>query len=153
MRNIAILALGAIITLALYTGCVKLQNKVIMKGEWELVNFQLENSPDNLMEGILQGYNQPPGCCKYMIDFQDGDKVVGTYYVNDTISYTVEGNWSLDDKSELYIKLDDYVDGLFTIDRQSRREYQLKSDKNLIELLPGSPFETPTTLDIRRRDI
>ncbi len=134
------------------SGCVKLQNKVLIKGTWELVNYRIDTSAHNFMETVLPSYNNPPGCCKYLIDFQDNDKVVGNYYVNDTLNYSIEGTWSLDEKSTLVIDLDKYVDGTFDIDRQNRKTYQLTSDKNKIELFPGSIIESPVTMDIKRRD-
>jgi hypothetical protein len=77
---------------------------------------------------------------------------VGTYYVNDTINYTVQGTWSLDEKSTLFINLDKYVNGTVEVDRQSRTKYQLSSDLNIIEFSPGFFIEYPIVMDIRRRD-
>lgn len=135
------------------TSCVKLQNKVIMKGEWELVYYQLDTTKANFMDLILPSYNTPPGCCKYMIDFQDNDKVMGYYYVQDTLNYSVEGTWSLDKKSTLYIALDKYVDGTFDVDRENRRNYTLTTDKNTVRLNALTVFDAPIKMEIKRRDI
>lgn len=152
MRNRAILSVAALAIVAtIFTGCVKLQNRVILKGNWELVNYKLDTINRNYMEVVLPSYDNPPGCCKYMIDFQDNDKCVGTYYVNDTVNYTVEGTWSLDEKNELFIDLDKYVNGTFHIDRQNRKDYVLETDQNTIEIDASLTIVFPTRLDIKRR--
>lgn len=145
----ALMALGAAL---MFGSCVKIQNKVIMKGDWELVNYKLDTINQNYMEVVLPSYNNPPGCCKYMIDFQDGDKVIGTYYVNGVVDYTVEGTWSMDEKNKLYVNLDNYVDALFDVDRQNRKNYQLSTKVNTINYAPGFTLEYPVVLDIKRRD-
>ncbi|CAN5294897.1 hypothetical protein BH09BAC1_BH09BAC1_28100 [soil metagenome] len=152
MKTTAILALSILVIITLTTSCVKIQNMVIMKGDWELVNYKLDTSSTNFMLSVLPSYENPPGCCKYKIDFQDNDKVVGTYFVNDTVNYRVEGTWSLDEKSKLYINLDKYVNGIFDVDRQNRKTYQLTTQVNTIEYLPGYLLQVPTTLDIKRRN-
>jgi len=152
MKNLAILALMAFGAALMFGSCVKIQNKVIMKGDWELVYYKLDTLNQNYMEVVLPSYNNPPGCCKYMIDFQDGDKAIGTYYVNGVVDYTVEGTWSMDKKNKLYVKLDNYVDALFDVDRQNRKNYQLTTDVNTIAFAPGYFLEYPVVLDIKRRD-
>jgi hypothetical protein len=64
----------------------------------------------------------------------------------------VEGIWSMDEKNKLYVKLDKYVDALFDVDRQNRKDYQLTSDSNLVVLGPNTEIILPVTLDIKRRD-
>lgn len=146
---VCLLALG-FITVSL-SSCVKLQNKVLIKGTWELVYYKLDTVDRNYMEVILPGYTEPGNNPKYMIDFKDDGLVTGNYYVQDTLNYSVDGTWSLDEKNMLQIKLDKYVDGLFEIDRQNRKNYVLTTDVNTIEFAPGYFIEYPIRMDIKRR--
>lgn len=146
---LCLLALG-FITLSL-SSCVKLQNKVLIKGTWELVYYKLDTVDRNYMEVILPGYNVEGNNPKYLIDFKDDGLVTGNYYVQDTLNYSVDGTWSLDEKSMLQIKLDKYVDGLYEIDRQNRKTYVLNTDVNTIEFAPGYFIEYPVKMDIKRR--
>lgn len=133
------------------SSCVKIQNKVLLKGTWELVNYKFDTLSLNYMTVILPGYTQGGDCCRYMIDFKDNDVVTGTYYVNDTVNYTVDGTWSLDEKSTLVIDLDNYVDGTFDIERENRTTYYLTTDSCSVEFAPGFFISYPVTLDIKRR--
>ncbi len=148
---LCLLAFG-IITVSL-SSCVKIQNRVLIKGTWELVNYSLDYKTDttghNFME-ILPGYTQSGDCCRYMIDFKDNGLVTASYYVLDTLNYTVDGTWSLDEKSMLYINLDQYVDGLYEIDRQNRKNYIMTTDSNTLSL-GSARFVAPVKMDIKRR--
>ncbi len=142
-----------IITIAV-SSCVKIQNRVLLKGTWELVNYSLDYKQDttgaNAMDFILEDFTQSPNCCKYMIDFKDDGVVTGSYYVLDTLNYSVEGTWSLDEKSMLFIDLDQYVNGLYEIDRQNRKNYIMTTDSNTVDL-GATSFVVPVKMDIKRR--
>ena len=150
----ALLCLFALVFITVsHSSCVKLQNKVLIKGTWELVFYSLDYKNDttgiNFMQ-TLPGYTQSADCCRYMIDFKDDGLVTGNYYVLDTLNYSVDGTWSLDEKSMLQIKLDKYVDGLYEIDRQNRKNYVLTTDENTLTI-GGNPLVLPVKLDIKRR--
>lgn len=146
---LCLLALG-FITISL-SSCVKLQNKVLIKGTWELVYYKLDTVDRNYMEIILPDYTVEGNNPKYMIDFKDNGLVTGNYYLKDTLNYTVDGTWSLDEKNMLQIDLDQYVDGLYEIDRHNRKNYTLTTDVNRVEISPGNFIEFPVKMEIKRR--
>jgi hypothetical protein len=148
----ALLCLFAFATITIsLSSCVKIQNKVLMKGTWELVSYKLDTIDRNYMEVILPGYVPSTSSCRYMIDFKDNDVVTGSYYVADTLNYTVDGTWSLDEKSTIVVSLDKYVDGTFEVDRENRKTYYLTTDSNNVEFAPGFFTSYPVKLDIKRR--
>jgi hypothetical protein len=140
----------AVITVSV-SSCVKIQNKVLMKGTWELVNYKFDTLSLNYMSVILPGYVPSTSSCRYMIDFKDNDVVTGSYYVADTLNYTVDGTWRLDEKSTIVVSLDKYVDGTFEVDRENRTTYYLTTDSCSVEFAPGFFISYPVTLDIKRR--
>ncbi len=51
----------------------------------------------------------------------------------------------MDEKNEIYIDLDFYIDGIFKIDKTSTKHFALTSDSNLISLGTNNYF----ALDLR----
>lgn len=112
--------------------CKKIVENHLIKDQWELYNaYAFDDRSNNFMKIVLPGYDNPEGCCRYIIDFQDNNQAFGFYYRNDTLDYMIRGDWFLEDKDHLYIDLDRYVKGSFEIMRDGKRNYTLVSDSNI----------------------
>lgn len=128
MRYAPAIGMLVIMTLA---GCQKFRENHIIKDVWTLQKVYIFGSKEtNMMEVVLNGYNQPEGCCEYVMDFQDDGDVFGYYYRFDTLDYMIKGEWELQSKDKLYVNLDNYVNGVFDLERDNIHHYILKSDSN-----------------------
>ena len=145
----AVPAVLLVVALITWAGCKKIEEKVLLKGVFQLNSFYLEGSEDNFMRVALDGYDEPEGCCTYLIDFQDDGDAFGFYYRNDTLDYVVRGEWELKAYHELYINLDDYVNGTFDVDRQGKKKFQLTTNENTI-ILGGIPNVFSLEMNISR---
>lgn len=129
-------ALGLLL-LMFATSCKKIRENHIIKDVWTLNKVYLfGNEEENAMNEVLEGYNQPEGCCKYIMDFQDDGDVWGYYYRNDTLDYMIKGEWELQSKDKLYVNLDAYVNGVFDLERDDLHNYELHTDSNTGTLGP-----------------
>lgn len=125
-----LLAIG-IVLLLLTVSCQKFRENHIIKDVWTLHSVYIFGDKEtNMMELVLPSYNNPKDCCKYVMDFQDDGDVFGYYYRFDTLDYMIKGEWELQDKDHLYVNLDNYVDGVFKLERDDLHHYTLHSDSN-----------------------
>ena len=133
-----------------FASCEKIQEKKIINGTWEVTKVELNNNDFNAMEIFLQEYVSNSSCCKYIVDFKDDNTCSGTYTRNDSVIYSVEGEWEMRDFNLVYVNLDRYVNAELNVDRHSKKYYTLESATNKVAIFGGS--ETPTKLKIKRID-
>lgn len=136
--------IGVVVILSIGS-CKKIQEDMIVKGLWTLESVQIDTFPQNQMETFLQHYNTGNDCCRYQVDFQDNDVVFGYYVTHDTFNYVTIGKWKLNKYNEIYVKLDKYVDGNFTIHKVGNKKYEMESDANHIKAFDGISAELDTT--------
>ncbi len=105
------------------------------------------------MDITLPDHVSNSDCCKYLIDFNDDGTVTGTYYLADTVNYTVSGTWDLPERLLLDIELDLYVNGKYDIDRKNKKDYILETDMNVTDPSYLGGVESPVKLTIERVDI
>ena len=122
---------GCVLMLALFS-CAKLQESRIIKGSWELKFAMLGDQPGNAMEVLLPFYKEYPDSCHYVITFDDNNVAQGYYYTFDTLNYTVTGEWEMLRKDFAYIKLDEYINGIYFVEKNTRINYTLTSDSNRV---------------------
>lgn len=135
--------------LMLSLGCKKIEYKVLLKGIFTLEAVYIPGSEENFMKFMLPNYDNPEGCCRYVIDFQDDGDAFGFYYVNDTINYVIKGEWEQQDYHKLYINLDKYVNGVYDIHKDGKKEFTLKTEENTAQFA-GTISVTPMELKITR---
>lgn len=135
------------------SSCAKIQERKIIKGRWELKHFKFGPTEQNWMELVLPGYEVGTNCCRYIINFKDNNTCSGIYYRNDSLIYSVIGDWHMVGRDVLYVNLDDYADAEFYINRHNRRDYTLEADSNSVELSPSVHLVEPASLEIKRIDI
>lgn len=133
----------------LFFSCKKIQEKRIINGTWKVANVELNHANINVMEVFLDGYKSNSKCCSYIVDFRDDNTCTGTYYRNDSLVYTVKGEWVLKKFNLIYVNLDSYVNADLAVDRHSRNYYTLETEENMVAAL-GQVL--PTKLEIKRLD-
>lgn len=138
-----------IVCCALFS-CEKIQEKKIINGTWEVTKVEMNHGDANAMEVFLRNYVSNSSCCQYIVDFKDDNTCSGTYYHNDTVVYSVNGEWEMRDFNLVYVNLDLYVNTDLIVNRHSKTYYTLESDTNHVAIFGGN--KTPTALKIKRLD-
>ncbi|MCB9232358.1 MAG: hypothetical protein H6581_11885 [Bacteroidia bacterium] len=114
-------------------GCKHLHEDFIMNGEWEVTEVNLNNGSKNFLESLMPHYADGNDCCHYNVSYLDNGVMRGEYYTYDTLNYAVEGDWEIVKPGEIYMKADQYIDGVFTYQKESKGHYLLHSDINQVE--------------------
>ena len=127
--------------------CKKIQEKKILNGTWEVVKVELDYGDANAMEIFLDGYKSNSECCQYIVDFRDDNTCSGTYYRDDSLIYSVEGEWALKKFNLVFVNLDKYVNADLDVDRHSKTYYTLDTEENNVSLINQV---LPTKLEIKR---
>ncbi len=133
-----------------FSSCEKIQENKIINGTWEVTKVELNNGDANAMEVFLNNYVSNSSCCKYIVDFKDDNTCSGTYTRDDSLIYTVTGEWEMRDFNLVYVNLDRYVNAELDVNRHSKKYYTLESETNKVAIFGGN--ETPTKLEIKRID-
>ena len=120
-----------VVAIATFSGCYKLKENFIMKGEWVVKSVKVDGGSTNFMGSILPDFDE--NTCEYKIYFGEDGVCAGQYYINDTLNYAVEGTWVLIDPSNLYIDMDQYVKGTFEIEEQSTSSVHMFAEQNLVK--------------------
>jgi hypothetical protein len=86
---------------------------------------------------FFPSYNVIGSQCVYNLDFAENDIVIASYYVNDTLVFTKEGEWQLETKTNMHLVLDDFINGRFNLEKTDADSYVLTSDddSNYVEML------------------
>lgn len=134
LGSVSIKSLTIVLYIAMVSGlsgCFKLKDVYIMKGEWVVDSMELNGGITNAMHSILPNYIDGGG--KYVMYFGQDGKAAAQYYVADTLNYATEGEWQLLDEHHIYLNVDRFVKGTFVIEEQSLSDMLMYSDKNYIE--------------------
>jgi hypothetical protein len=149
-RKIAFV-LGIIIIVALLNSCKKTTETQLVNGLWKLNSVNIDTSSANFLSS-LPGFGN--GHTAYKLSFQESDVVFAYYVSNDSIIRYSVGTWTVPAYSQVYIKVDSFIDGTFNIDRSSLYHWQLTSNYNHIASFDNGvnpQFDTTyTKLDITR---
>jgi hypothetical protein len=148
--RILIIAIIAV-TLIFASACEKIQNRVLIKGKWEVERVKSDFlTVENSMEVLIPGYVSNNECCQYIVDFKDDETVTGTFYKDKQIAQVDSGVWSLDEYNLLYIKLGKYINGTYDISKESKRYYILTTDSNSAQFLSSAPTISKVSKYIRK---
>lgn len=139
-------------TVLLFTisSCKKAREDVLIKGLWDLQGIYVDTIIQNQMDNLPYW---PDGnkCCEYRLDFQDNDVLFGYYLTHDTFNYVTPGKWYLEDYDHIYIKVDNYIDGVFEIKKPTPDHFKLESDANHVRAFDGTDLDTTyTRIEIER---
>lgn len=130
MKSTLILALLGFVVA--FFSCQKLQNHLVIIGDWEVEEGFLNGGNINAIPYFLQHYSSEENCCHYYICFDGDGTVEGLYFTFDTLNYKVNGTWELLEKNLIYVDLDFYIDGIFNVEKDGNKRYRLTTDSNVI---------------------
>jgi len=63
----------------------------------------------------------------------DDGVMKGEYYVGDNLNYEIWGEWDLESSDYIYMKIDQYIDGVFHIRSNGEGRYTLYCEKNYVD--------------------
>jgi hypothetical protein len=114
-----------------FSGCYKLKENFIMKGEWLVKKVEMDGGSTNFMDVILPDYNE--NTCEYKIYFGENGVCNGQYYVDGVLNYAIQGSWVLLDPTHLWVEMDQYVKGSFEIEEQSTSLIHMYAERNIVK--------------------
>jgi hypothetical protein len=128
------IALGLILLLST---CRKTEEDNFLDGTWRINSLKMNRDSADSRTLFFPSYNVIGSQCVYNLDFADNDIVIASYYVNDTLVFTKEGEWQLETKTNMHLVLDDFINGRFNLEKTDADSYVLTSDEdsNYVEML------------------
>lgn len=101
-----------------------------LNGLWKVKTVNADTASSN----YLNQFPNFAGCsnCAYKLSFQESDVVIGYYISNDSILHISTGTWIVPTYGTVTIKVDNFIDGTFTITRPLLNHWILTSQKNHI---------------------
>ena len=125
-KSIFLIALVLIIT----SSCYKIHHNYMIKGEWYLDAVEVDGGISNQMGAILPDYVDGAGIYKvYMLE---NGLLRGEYYTYDTLNYFVTGEWELLAHDQIFLKADQYIDGVFKIEPVNSKKMILSTESNFV---------------------
>ena len=148
----AVAALSLLLAVLFTTNsCKKTTEGQLVNGLWHLNTVLLDTSTSN----YLNKYPNFGGtCCGYKLSFQEPNILFAYYISNDSIKTLSTGIFTVNSYTEVYMRVDSFIDGTFTISRPTLSHFELTCDRNHIRAFdngvnPG--FDTSyTKLDMTR---
>ena len=111
--------------------CKKTTEDQLINGLWALESVYVDTSTANYMNKFPEFANGN-GCCFYKINFDEANIVLSYYLTHDSVRTVATGTWIVNSYSQVYIKLDNFMDGTFNIDRVAPKHWELTSKANHI---------------------
>ena len=114
----------------MFTGCYKVHHNYMIKGVWYLDAVEIDGGSTNQMSGILPDYDTANGI--YKVFMLENGIARGEYYTADTLNYFITGQWELLEHDQIYLKADQYIDGIFKIEVVNAKKMILSTEKNQV---------------------
>ena len=110
--------------------CKKTSENELVNGLWQLNTVNVDTSASNYLD-VFPNF---AGCsnCAYKLSFQEQNIVIGYYISNDSIIHIATGTWTVPEYTQVTIKVDNFIDGTFTITRPGIDHWILISNQNHI---------------------
>ena len=119
-----------ILTGVLFHSCYKIHHNYMIKGEWYIDAVEVDGGTTNQIGSILPNYIDGNGIYKvYMLE---NGLLRGEYYTFDTLNYFVTGQWELLEHDQIYLKADQYIDGIFNIEPVNAKKMILSTESNYV---------------------
>ena len=111
----------------LCSGCFKITEIVMMKGEWQVLEVKVNGGDLNQMEQLLPQFETNG---RYLIYMMDDGVMKGEYYIGDNLEFEVWGEWELLTNDDVFMRIDEYINGTFLVQSNGDHLYTMYSDSN-----------------------
>lgn len=117
--------------------CRKAEEDNFLKGSWRITSLKMNKDSADPRTLFFPSYSVVSNQCEYNLDFASKEVVIGSYYINDTLLFTKEGEWQLESQKSMHLVLDNFINGTFSLEKTDADNYILTSDddSNYVESL------------------
>jgi len=145
MTRSKLLLSAAFLLLLCFNSCKKITEDYLINGLWQVTEVNINGSSVNYLDS-LPHYTTGNDCCAYKLDFERDNTVIAYYIAHDNFERIEAGNYKVTDYNEVFIKVDNFIDGTFEITQPSIKKRVLTSDANHIEAYDGTALDTTATV-------
>ncbi len=128
MKIVKLLPAACLIVFA-FSSCKKITEDQLIKGLWQVNTVKVDTISDNYLNR-LPFYTDGNDCCVYKMDFEKDGTVITYYIAHNSLQYITAGSWELNSPKEIFIKVDNFIDGVFEIEKPTLKHFILTSDEN-----------------------
>lgn len=114
------------------SSCKKITEDNLINGLWLLKEVNIDTSTVNYLT-TLPHYSTGGDCCQYKMDFEKDGTMVTFYLTHDTLNAVQGGTWYVTQYKQVYIQVDNFIDGIFDIEQTTIKKRTLTSEQNHIE--------------------
>jgi hypothetical protein len=111
----------------LFSGCSKITEVIMMKGEWQVLEVKINGGDLNQLAQLFPQFETNG---RYLIYMMDDGVMKGEYYIGDNLDFEAWGEWELLTNDYVFMKIDEYINGTFLIQSNSNHLYTMYSDSN-----------------------
>lgn len=122
--------------LATVGSCKKITEDNLINGLWILNEVNIDTASSNYL-ATLPHYSGNGECCQYKMDFEKDGTMLTFYITHDTLHSVHGGTWYVTQYKQVYMQVDNFIDGTFDIEQTTINKRTLTSDKNHIEAFDG----------------
>ncbi|MDE0722198.1 MAG: hypothetical protein OSB28_02710 [Flavobacteriales bacterium] len=119
--------LSIIILFILCSGCTKITEIAMMKGEWQVLEVKINGGDLNQLEQLFPQFDTTG---RYLIYMMDDGVMKGEYYIGDILDFEAWGEWELLSNDYVFMRIDEYINGTFLIRSNGDHLYTMYSDSN-----------------------
>ena len=119
--------LSIIILFILCSGCTKITEIAMMKGEWQVLEVKINGGDLNQLEQLFPQFDT---IGRYLIYMMDDGVMKGEYYIGDILDFEAWGEWELLSNDYVFMRIDEYINGTFLIRSNGDHLYTMYSDSN-----------------------
>ncbi len=119
-----------------FSSCKKITEDNLINGLWLLNTVNIDTSTVNYLTAFPH-YNTSVDCCQYKMDFEKDGTMLTFYLTHDTLHSVKGGTWYVTQYKQVYINVDDFIDGTFVIEQPSIKKRILTCDKNHLKIYDG----------------
>jgi hypothetical protein len=129
-----------------FSSCKKITADQLINGLWQVNTVNVDTATTNYLDTHLSHFSTGNNCCAYKLDFEKDNTVVAYYIVNDSFYRYDLGYWEATAYKEVFIQVDDFMDGTFKITQPSLKRRDLTSDDNYISAI-GDTVKTVVKME------
>lgn len=127
-----------------FSSCKKITEDNLINGLWLLKEVNIDTSTVNYLTN-LPHYSSGGDCCQYKMDFEKDGTMVTYYLTHDTLSAVQGGSWYVTQYKQVYIQVDNFIDGVFDIEQTTIKKRTLTSEQNHLQIYDGINPQLDTT--------
>ena len=113
----------------LFSGCSKITEVIMMKGEWQVLEVKINGGDLNQLAQLFPQFETNG---RYLIYMMDDGVMKGEYYIGDNLDFEAWGEWELLTNDYVFMKIDEYINGTFLIKSNGDHLYTMYCDSNYI---------------------